>query len=345
MPRVVNERVGAPPRSKRAVPLELWVAPMLAVSSGLPPDPQYYGFEWKWDGIRAMCRSDGRTLRLSGRQGNDISARYPELMPLAKALGRHRVLLDGEIVAFDENGLPSFALLQRRMHVADARTSARLAKSIPARFVAFDLLHLDGRSLMDRPYRVRRAMLEEVFPYGSHWQITFAQEGDGNAMLEAAREHGLEGVVAKRLDSVYEPGRRSPAWIKIKVVRRQEFVVGGWIPEIGEREGRVGAMLIGYYDADGKLRYAGRVGTGLSVPDHAMLIPLLKSASASSNPFADSVPSNGARFTRPELVIEVEYRRWPADAHVQQAAYKGLRRDKSPRQVVKEPIFGAESEQ
>ena len=158
-------------------------------------------------------------------------------------------------------------------------------------------------------------------------------------MLEAARVNGLEGIVAKRVGSHYEPGRRSPAWRKIKIVQRQEFVVGGWVPEIGDRTGRIGAMLVGYYDR-GSLHYAGRIGTGLNGDDHGRLAKLFHKHRSKDNPFAEKVPGHGVQFLAPATVVEVEYRRWPDGGLVQQGAFKGVRSDKDPRHVVKEHVAG-----
>ncbi|MDB5356471.1 MAG: polymerase LigD, ligase domain protein [Phycisphaerales bacterium] len=332
-------------RRTRAIgddPMPRNIAPMLATAGELPADVQAYNFEWKWDGMRALAYCQGEALRLFSRNRLDATTTFPELQFLSSALEGRSALLDGEIVALDDVGLPSFAKLQRRMHVADPRTAARLARAAPVLYVLFDVLYLDGRSLMNEPYSQRRRVLEELTLAGPHWQITSAHVGEGPAMLAAARQGGLEGVIAKRLDSIYVPGQRSTAWIKIKILRRQEFVVGGWIAEESGRAGRIGAMLLGYHDSDGKLRYAGRVGTGLVGPDHLMLIGLFEKHERPSSPFADKVPGRGIQFLNPKVVVEIEFRRWPDGGLVQQGAFKGVRFDKNPRQVVKELMAGEE---
>lgn len=322
------------------------IEPMLAVPSELPSDPAGYAFEWKWDGVRAMCyfrsKSAGADrLTLRSRNQIDITSHYPELQPLSAALRCREAILDGEIVAMDDMGRPSFHLLQRRMHVCDPPPALR--KAVPVLYVLFDILYRDGQLLIDRPFCERRAILETVATDGPFWQITSThRDGAGATMLEAARQHGLEGVVAKRLDSRYEPGRRSSAWRKVKVIQRQEFVVGGWISEEGGRGERVGSMLLGYFDAAGSLRYAGRIGTGLNDADHAMLLPLFRHKRRAKSPFADPVPGANVNFLAPALVVEVEFRRWSDGGRVQQGAFKGVRFDKQPRQVVKEQTAGNE---
>jgi bifunctional non-homologous end joining protein LigD len=315
------------------------IEPMLATLGELPADQQNYNFEYKWDGIRALSYFDGRSLLIQSRNQLNITNRYPELSALAKAMGKRSVILDGEIVALDSNARPSFKLLQNRMHVNDDRAIARLVRSTPILYVLFDVLYVDGQSLIDVPYEERRDQLEELTVAGPAWQITPAHRGEGAAMLESARQNHLEGVVAKRLDSIYEPGRRSRAWIKIKITARQEFVIGGWIPESSGRARRVGAMLIGYYDCDGKLRYAGAIGTGLRAKDHEELVRMFGRHRTTSSPFDDAVPRKDAQFLKPDLVAEVEYRRWPDGGLVQQGSYKGLREDKPPREVVKESFM------
>ena len=316
------------------------IAPMLASPGELPAHPQQYAFEYKWDGVRAICHCDGRQLRLFSRNLRNITSNYPELERLGEALGKTRCVLDGEIVALDEMDRPSFARLQRRMHVA--RPSDSLVREVPIWFVLFDVLYLDGRSLLSETYEVRRGLLEETTVAGALWRVTPSHVGEGEAMLDAARTNGLEGLVAKRLDSPYEPGRRSPSWIKIKVVQSQEFVVGGWIEQAGSASAgsRVGSLLVGYYDCDGKLRYAGGVGTGFDAREHARLTPTLAALAQRTSPFADPVPRRAAgrvvRFVKPKLVVQVEYRRWPERGIVQHASYQGIRNDKDARQVVKE---------
>jgi len=311
---------------------------MLALlAAEVPPDQDQYSFEFKWDGIRAITYWDGRHLRIESRNQNDITRRYPELQDLADALGSRKAVLDGEIVALDENDQPSFPLLTRRMHVEGAAAIERLVHEVPVYYVIFDLLWLDGRSVMNRSLKERREMLEELTLMGPNWRVSPAMIGEGTAMFETARKHRLEGIVAKKLDSTYQPGKRSPHWRKIKTVFGQEFVVGGWTPEEGSTR-RIGSLLVGYYEAGDpkKFRYAGSVGTGYKAADHVSLSKQLAELATDSSPFADKLPKRGVNFVKPQLVVEIEYRRWPATGSLQQASYKGVRTDKRASQVVRE---------
>ena len=314
------------------------IAPMLAtLADHLPDDHQNWGFEFKWDGVRAITFWDGSKLRLLSRNLLDITSNYPELHALTRALGRRRVILDGEIVAVGAEGVPSFALLQRRMHVG--QPTPRLVKQVPVTYLLFDVLHVNGRSTLDVPYRERREILEKLTLKGPSWEVPPTNVGEGDAVLEAARKTNLEGVVAKQLDSGYIPGRRSPDWLKIKLVMEQEFVIGGWVPEGGTLHTRIGSLLLGYYDkdqAEPRLHFAGAVGSGFSDATHEKLVGLLSRRTQASSPFAERVPKAHIIWVRPELVAQIHFRRWPTGGMVQQASFKGLRNDKSPQDVVKE---------
>jgi bifunctional non-homologous end joining protein LigD len=325
-------------RSTRALvdPMPSGIAPMLALAGEMPARQDAYCFEYKWDGVRAICYCGKKKFQLQSRNLLDITRRYPELHAIADAVGKTPVVLDGEIVSLDDSGRPSFKKLQRRMHLNVAHEISALTGSQPVFYILFDVLYADGRQLLDQPYHVRRARLEALALAGPNWQVTPAHVGDGAAMLENARRTGLEGLLAKRLDSIYEPGRRSPSWIKLKIIQRQEFVIGGWVPERSCASNRIGAILVGYYDGTGRLRYAGKVGTGLSAGDHVPLLKRLTRHPIAQSPFADPVPPN-ARFCKPQVVVEIEFRRWPESGMLQHAVYAGLRSDKKAREVVKEP--------
>lgn len=314
------------------------VAPMLAVAGALPTDEDRWSFEVKWDGVRAVAYLDGRTLALESRNLRDITARYPELSGLAAALDGRSAVLDGEVVAFDEHGRPSFGRLQTRMHLtvsADVRT--RMTDT-PVAYLLFDILWLDGTWLTGRPWHERRAVLDGLFPNGPgpSWRVSTAHVGDGSGLLDATREIGLEGVVAKRLDSMYEVGRRSRAWIKVKHVRTEEFVIGGWVPGEGGRAGRIGALIVGYYDDAGVLHSAGKVGTGFSAAELDRLAVRLAPLARPESPFADRVLDwRVARYVEPELVAEVEYREWTAAGTIRHSSFKTLRDDIPARRVVR----------
>jgi bifunctional non-homologous end joining protein LigD len=335
MPTVVRKT--SSDQTRQRTPMPGAVAPMLATAGQLPARPGDYAFEYKWDGVRAIASVETGGVALHSRNGIDITFKYPELQPLARALDNRRVILDGEIVTLDDAGRPSFPRLQQRIQVSSRAAVARVVDDYPVWLVLFDVLWIDGQWVTDRLLAERRELLEELTVEGASWQVSPAHVGEGKSMLETARLHGLEGIVAKRLDSVYAPGIRSSAWIKTKLVHRQEFVVGGWVPEGSARSSsRVGSMLLGYYDCAGKLRYAGRVGTGLNAAWHDRFTRQFATLAQESSPFGEPVPRAGVRFLKPRLVVEVEYRRWPKGSLLQQGAFKGLRSDKDAREVVKE---------
>ena len=248
--------------------------PMLATAAPRLPADDGWAFEIKWDGIRALAYISADGLRIAARRGADHTPRYPELTALVEALGGREAILDGELVAFDESGRPSFQLLQRRMGLANETTIRLRAAETPATYVAFDLLWLDGRSLIAAPYEERRAALAGLDFDGPNWQAPAHHVGEGERLWAAIRERGLEGVVAKRLGSPYRPGKRSREWLKVRYRRGQELVIGGWMPGEGSRGGRVGSLLVGHWDATPeeaerlgrpqRLVYAGGVGTGFT---------------------------------------------------------------------------------
>ena len=318
------------------------VVPMLASAARMPIHDEEWAFEIKWDGVRAITYWQPRELRIESRNLSDVSARYPELHALGLQLDRsklvqHSVVLDGEIVAFDVHGRPSFERLQRRMHVSSASIVRRLCSEAPVSYVIFDLLYLDGHTTMELSYRERRALLEELELKGPAWQTPASHAGEGRELLAAAAEQRLEGVVAKRLDSPYRPGKRTDEWLKIKNVNRQELVIGGWLPGKGARAGRLGALLMGYYELDENrqqvLRYAGRVGTGFGDRELERLGRELRTRARKSSPFAGTQPPRGAHFVEPELVAEIEFRQWTRERILRHSSYKGLRDDKSPAEI------------
>ena len=316
------------------------IVPMAARLATLPRDDSGWAYELKWDGVRAIAYSEPGTFRLESRNLNDVTAQYPELRALNDALGSHRVVLDGEIIAFDDDGRPNFERLQPRMHLTSAPVIRRRVADTPVTYVIFDLLYEDGHSLFEEPYEQRRSRLEALDLNGSRWQTPAYHTGDGAGLLEATRENRLEGIVGKRLDSRYEPGRRSGSWIKIKNTYRQELVIGGWLPGEGRRSERIGALLVGYYESGhtgvATLRYAGRVGTGFSESELDRLAKLLAPLRRDASPFTGRQPSRGAIFVEPRLVAEVEFREWTRAKMLRAPSYKGLRDDKDPLDVVLE---------
>ena len=325
-----------PPADPGREPMPERLTPMLAGAGDLPRDESRWSFEVKWDGVRAIAYAKPGRLRLESRNLNEITDAYPEVRGILRDLGMRGVVLDGEIVAFDDAGRPSFERLQRRMHVTSPSSIRRLSKSMPVVYAIFDLLYLDGHSLMGLAYEERRARLEELELSGPAWRVPAAHPGRGQALLEATEAQGLEGIVAKRLDSRYEPGRRTGAWVKIKHTRRQELVIAGWLPGEGRRTDRIGALLMGYQE-DGELRYAGRVGTGFTERMLDDLRERLAPLRRDSSPFttAPKLPRN-AVFAEPELVAEVEFREWTGEGVMRAPSFKGLRDDKPAAAVVRE---------
>lgn len=318
-----------------ADPLPRGLRPMLATAGTLPRDDEAWAYEVKWDGVRALVAVEDGRVELRSRNGNDVSAAYPELAGLAAALDGRTALLDGEVVAFDEQGRTSFGLLQSRMHVS--RPSAALRERTPVQLLLFDVLHLDGTSLLEQPYDRRRAVLEGVDLGPGCWSVPGAFHGGGAALLEATRAQGLEGVVAKRRTSPYLPGRRSDDWLKLKHVRRESVVVAGWKPGEGGRAGRIGSLLLGVHGPQG-LEYAGHVGTGFTAAVLRDLGERLAPLRRDTSPFATEVPREHARtavWVEPVLVAEVDFTEWTRDGRLRHPSYKGLRDDVPPEEVVR----------
>lgn len=330
-------RMDPPPAGRE--PMPSGVAPMKARLSKLPRNDEGWAYEVKWDGVRAIAYCHTGKVELQSRTGRDVTGSYPELAALAEAFEGAEAVLDGEIVALDADGRPSFQRLQRRMHVDRRNLTRRLRDEVPVEFVVFDLLYYDGELLLDLPYEERRSRLEALGLEGPHWRTPSYHRGDGAAMLELTRAQGLEGIVGKRLDSKYRPGRRGGEWIKVKNVRKQEVVIGGWLPGKGKRGGRIGALLCGYYDGEGderRLRYAGKVGTGFSEAELDRLAALLGPLRRDDSPFEGRQPERAAIFAEPVLVAEVEFGEWTEAGTLRHPSYEGLRNDREPETVVRE---------
>ena len=326
-----------PPADPGREPMPERILPMLAGAGELPARAESWSFEVKWDGVRAIAYVKPGRLRLESRNLNEITEAYPEVRGMLRDLGMREAVFDGEIVAFGEDGRPSFERLQRRMHVTSPSAVRRLSASTPVVYAIFDLLYLDGHGLMALPYQERRARLDALGLGGPAWRVPAAHPGRGAALLKATQAQGLEGVVAKRLDSRYEPGRRTGAWIKVKNVQRQELVIAGWLPGEGRRAERIGALLMGHWTDDGRLRYAGRVGTGFTERTLNELARRLRPLRRADSPFGEApkLPRN-ALFVEPDLVAEIEFREWTTEGVMRAPSFKGLRDDKDAVEVVRE---------
>jgi bifunctional non-homologous end joining protein LigD len=328
----------SPPADPDYVEMPDSVVPMLAsTGSALPDRPEEWAYEFKWDGVRAIVYVDGGRARAQSRNLLDITGSYPELVELGKAVGSRRLVLDGELVVFDANGRSDFGLLQQRMKLTGDAVR-RAAKTYPVHYLVFDVLYVDGRDVTRLPYTERRALLDSLGLNGPSWQTPPSFPGEGEAVRKASIENGFEGIMAKRLDSCYYPGKRVDAWRKVKNVRRQELVVGGWTKGEGARAGHLGSLLVGYHDETG-LRYAGHVGTGFNAKTLLDLEKTLEPLARKESPFADKVPTAYAKkstYVDPTLVVEVEFTEWTRDGKLRHPSYKGLRFDKAATDVVRE---------
>jgi bifunctional non-homologous end joining protein LigD len=313
------------------------IRPMLATpAKGLPAgaDTGAWTAELKWDGIRLLTYRDGAGLRAETRNLRDVTPSWPELDGLAEALDGRSVVLDGEMVAFDDEGAPRFQLLQERMHVADRRAAVARSVATPASYLVFDVLHLDGDDLTSLPWAERRAVLDGLGLAGPCWATTPSFPGEASTLLEAARRRGVEGIVVKRTDSAYVPGTRSRSWLKVKLLREGEFVVGGWFPGEGRRSDRIGSLLLGQPTAGGGLCFVGNVGTGFSERELHRLGDRLTPLVRQTSPFtAGGTPKRRSVFVEPVVVVGVAYTERTKEGILRHPSYKGERIDKSPTDV------------
>ena len=303
---------------------------MLATPGRHVPTGDAWTHEVKWDGVRALTEVRDGTLRMTSRNENAITTAWPELA--ASPLGERDLLVDGEIIALNERGIPDFRTLQERMHVRRATTAARLAEQVPAIYMVFDLLHLDGEDLTPRPLEERRAALEGLGLDGT-WQVP-PQYDDGAMLHEATLQQGLEGVVSKRRTSTYRFGERSPHWQKLAHRHRLSYVVGGWRPQEGTSD-RLAALLVGELTPDGLL-YRGRVGSGIGPKQGKVLGELVAELGRAGSPFDDDVPAVDARGTHwlePVLVVDIDTHGRGYD-RLRQPSFQGVRTDLAPKDLL-----------
>jgi len=305
------------------------VRPMLATPTPVPgqlPVGDTWAYEVKWDGMRVLARA-GERYRLTSRIENDVTVSFPELEGLA---GLPETILDGEVVALDPTGIPSFAALADRMHVRDGRRAQSLSRSNPVTYMVFDVLRLHGVDITGRPFDERRATLERLeLPPCATLSPLFT---DGPTLLAATAEQGLEGAMAKRRTSVYRPGQRSRDWVKAPHHRTRTVLVGGWRPQ-KDTTRTVGALLVGAPDDDGRLAYLGRVGSGIGRTAQADLARLLAPLRADASPFDEPVPAvdaAGTTWCEPSVVVEVRHLGLSGAGRLRQPAYRGVRRDTGP---------------
>lgn len=309
--------------------------PMLAELWPEPFDDDRWRFEPKLDGVRTLAYVWTHETKLVSRRGRDQTAQYPELASLARFVNAAQAVIDGEIVALDEDGRPSFERLQERINLQAPGDIEKARRRIPVQLFAFDLLWLDDRDLTREPLEERRRLLENVVTQTGPMGLTLTLDGEGTKLFEATKERGYEGVVAKRLGSAYAAGRRSKDWRKVKAVTRQDCVILGWTPGEGTRSASFGALLVGAQH-EGELRWIGQVGTGFTQAFLDTLLPRLRELEVDEPPIDDPTlrRSKGARWIRPELVCEVEYLQITKAGKLRAPSFKGLSPDKAPEDAI-----------
>ncbi len=316
------------------------LSPMLATLIEESFDDERFIFEPKWDGVRTLAVCSDET-RLLSRKGRDVTGTYPEVGRLHQQLVALQAIVDGEIVAL-KDGVPSFELLQSRINLQNKHDIERATKSLPVTFIAFDLLYLDGRSVIEQPIEKRKEMLESLVVPSRHVQVSPSIRAEGRSLSAEVEARHMEGIVAKRLGSPYRPGKRTREWLKIKVTHEADVVVGGWSRGEGTRADSFGALLVGAYEGD-VLRFLGAVGTGFSQKAIAEIMPLLLDLETDARPFGEDPTGTSSGFGKPlraphwvdpVLVATVEYRELTASGRLRAPAFKGFRVDKAPEECL-----------
>jgi bifunctional non-homologous end joining protein LigD len=328
--RVIGRR---PESTGGKLPMPMLASPGVVGELG---DADEWAYEMKWDGVRIIAEVSHGQVRLSSRNGIDVTSTYPELRDLAKAVDGDAIL-DGEVVALNKAGRPDFGVLQQRMKLTKQGDVERMMRQVPAHYMVFDILQHNGRTLTDEDYTARRSELERVVNPAGAIQVPPAFDGDINAAMTTSRQLGLEGVLAKRRESTYSPGKRARSWLKVKHHLTQEVVIAGWRPGAGSRANRIGSLLMGIPDGDG-LRYVGRVGTGFSDRDLDEIGSRLRRLERKTSPLVqiERADAKDAHWVSPTLVGEVEFAEWTPTRKLRQPSWRGWRPDKSPADVVPE---------
>ena len=348
MPPVVKALPATSPApAKRPMPAA--IHPMLATSIDEPFDGAEWLFEIKWDGYRAVAFIENGRVRLVSRNQNELTARYPELKDLPQSVKAKTAILDGEVVALDEEGRASFSLMQQRTGFRPGGRRAATNADVPVLYYAFDLLYLDGYDWRRIPLEDRKKKLASILLAGDSLRYSDHYEQQGKALFEIARQKGLEGILAKKRDSIYQE-RRSSEWLKIKIRHRLECVIGGYTEPEGARA-NFGSIVLGLYDRQGRLIHVGQAGSGFNEKSLGEIFKLLKKRETKQKPFYGEVEAlRKVTWVKPELVAEIEYAEWTEGANtgsgpkLRAPVFLGLRDDKDPRECLLEEDRIAENE-
>jgi bifunctional non-homologous end joining protein LigD len=336
-PKLAAELAGIP--NVRRAPMPLEIHPMLATLVEEPFDDAQWLYEVKWDGYRAVSFVNDGQGRLVSRNQNDLTGDFPEIVAALRALPVEKAVLDGEVVALDEEGRPSFSLMQQRTGMTHPGTRGQQNRGVPIVYYAFDLLYLDGYNLMAAQLEERKEMLKKIIPTGRGFlRYSDHYPEHGMALYRLARDKGLEGIVAKLRTSSYVQ-KRSREWLKIKITRRQECVIAGYTDPKGSRE-NFGSIVLGLYDPNGKFVHVGNAGSGFTEATHAALWKKLKELKTDKNPFGEKIESTRKpHWVKPELVAEIKFSEWTHEGErggikMRAPIFQGLRLDKKPRECV-----------